>query len=265
MFVYSGSNTLATSRCYNNLSPIPRVTQGESPRPADIHLTISNTIPVYRSVLTSRTGTSTLASGDSLAPSADQDTTHLLICREGFQRNGYVPRPSACECGLSHRDLDLRRSAFRQDAGGIVNTKPGCGLKSKSGRTEGFAWRQRRTCAPTWHSALISPPGHHESDGKARPAHTHMWSDRQNRTRCGKGDSLTDVPARIGTWMSKTIIRAVKAETSSTGWVCGHSTLPVSRWMGSIAVRYSVTLDPAAAHCTLSVSVSIAVNTIRPN
>lgn len=76
--------------------------------------------------------------------------------------------------------------------------------------------------------------------------------------------ALTEVPARIGTWMSKTMIRAVKADASSTGWVCGHSTLPVSRWMGSIAVRYSVRLDPAAAHGTLSVSVSIAANTIRP-
>ncbi len=72
--------------------------------------------------------------------------------------------------------------------------------------------------------------------------------------------SLTDVPARMGTWMSKTMIRAVKADASATGSVGGHSTFPTSRWMGSIAVRYRVTLDPAAAHCTLSVSVSIAAS-----
>jgi hypothetical protein len=41
--------------------------------------------------------------------------------------------------------------------------------------------------------------------------------------------SLTEVPARIGTWMSKTMIRAVKAEASSTGALGEHNTLPTSR------------------------------------
>jgi hypothetical protein len=41
--------------------------------------------------------------------------------------------------------------------------------------------------------------------------------------------SLTEVPARIGTWMSKTMIRAVKAEASSTGTLGEHNTLPTSR------------------------------------
>jgi hypothetical protein len=63
--------------------------------------------------------------------------------------------------------------------------------------------------------------------------------------------------------MSKTMIRAVKAEASSTGALGEHNTLPTSRWMGSIAVRYSVTFDPAAAHCTLSDSVSIAASAVR--
>jgi hypothetical protein len=71
--------------------------------------------------------------------------------------------------------------------------------------------------------------------------------------------SLTDVPAKMGTWMSKTMIRAVKADTSAMGFVSGHSTLPTSRWIGSIAVRYRVTLDPAAAHCTLSASASVSI------
>jgi len=41
--------------------------------------------------------------------------------------------------------------------------------------------------------------------------------------------SLTDVPARIGTWISKTMIRAVKAEASSTRELGEHNTLPTSR------------------------------------
>ena len=49
--------------------------------------------------------------------------------------------------------------------------------KHKTGRTEGFAWRQRRTYALMWRSALISPPGHHENDGKARST----WLSDRNR------------------------------------------------------------------------------------
>lgn len=41
--------------------------------------------------------------------------------------------------------------------------------------------------------------------------------------------SLTELPARIGTWVSKTMIRAVKAEASSTGALGEHNTLPTSR------------------------------------
>ena len=116
--MYSESNSLAichvTTITYHQY--LTRRTKGPS-RLVVIHLTISNTIPVYPSALSSGAGTSTLASSDGLAPSADQDTTHLFICREGLQRNGQAPSPRACKCGLSHRDLDLRRSAFRQNTG----------------------------------------------------------------------------------------------------------------------------------------------------
>jgi hypothetical protein len=97
-------------------------------------------------------------------------------------------------------------------------------------------------------------------DLKKQKDKDRAWTQRISRF---KRLSLTDVPAKIGTWISKTIIRAVKADASAMGFVGGHSTLPTSRWMGSIAVRYKVTFDPAAAHCTLSASVSVSMAAIR--
>jgi len=94
------SHIIALLCHYNNLSPIsPYATQGGA------------------SCSHSSNDLQHDSSGDSFAPSADQDTTHLFIRREGLQRNGHVPSPRACECGLSHRNLDLRRSAFRQNTG----------------------------------------------------------------------------------------------------------------------------------------------------
>ena len=47
----------------------------------------------------------------------------------------------------------------------------------------------------------------------------------------------TDVPARMGTCMSKTIIRAVNTVASGIKFVGGHNTLPILRWMESTAVK----------------------------
>jgi hypothetical protein len=70
----------------------------------------------------------------------------------------------------------------------------------------------------------------------------------------------TDAPAVMGISISKTIIRAVKMVASGTGSVGGHKTLPIFKWTGSTAVKYSVALEPAAAHGTLSSSTSIATS-----
>lgn len=63
---------------------------------------------MYQLAKTSAACKSTLTSGDGLAPSADQDTTHLFIRSEGLQRNGNAASPGARKCSLSHRDLNLR-------------------------------------------------------------------------------------------------------------------------------------------------------------
>lgn len=59
--------------------------------------------------------------------------------------------------------------------------------------------------------------------------------------------------------MSNTMILAVNDAAIGIKSVVGHSTLPILRWIGSTAVRYSVAFVPAAAHGRLSDSVSIAM------
>lgn len=67
----------------------------------------------------------------------------------------------------------------------------------------------------------------------------------------------TDVPVVIGSWISNTMIRAVKTVANGTTSDGGHRTLPMLRWIGSMQVRYSVALVPAAAQGTLFSSTSI--------
>ena len=57
-----------------------------------------------------------LTSGDRLASSTNQDAAHFFVCGKRFQGNGGATRTRAREGSLSHRDLDLRRGAFRQNA-----------------------------------------------------------------------------------------------------------------------------------------------------
>lgn len=68
----------------------------------------------------------------------------------------------------------------------------------------------------------------------------------------------TEVPLVIGTWISKMMIRALNTVASGTRFPGEHRTLPILRWMGSIDVKYKVTLEPAAAHDTLLSSILIA-------
>lgn len=83
-------------------------------------------------------------------------------------------------------------------------------------------------------------------------------ANRNKPTADPKAEQRTDAPAVMGTCISNTMIRAVKTMASGTGSVGGQRTLPMLRCTGSIAVKYRVALDPAAAHGTLSSSTSIA-------
>ena len=69
----------------------------------------------------------------------------------------------------------------------------------------------------------------------------------------------TDVPAVIGTWMSKTMILALKVVMRGITSLGGHSTLPMLICRGSMAVRCKVTFEPAAAHSSFSSSDSMAM------
>lgn len=77
----------------------------------------------------------------------------------------------------------------------------------------------------------------------------HTWDRPRGRT---------DAPAVIGTWISKTMIRAVKTVASGTRFVGEHRTLPMLRLTGSTSIKLRVTLKPAAAQGAYSSSISIA-------
>jgi hypothetical protein len=49
-----------------------------------------------------------LTSSNRLTPSTDQDATHFLVYRKGFQGNDRAPCTRAPERSLSYRDLDFR-------------------------------------------------------------------------------------------------------------------------------------------------------------
>lgn len=105
---------------------------------------------------------------------------------------------------------------------------------------------------PALQEAWILKREHPENDGKAPPSRALEYSLLTGALR------HTDVPAVIGTWISKTMMRAVKLVTKGTTSVGGHNTLPMVICLGSTAVRCKVMFDPAAAHSSLSSSDSIA-------
>lgn len=72
------------------------------------------------------------------------------------------------------------------------------------------------------------------------------------------GPKRTEAPVVMGTWTSKTMILAVKLRARGITSDSGHSTLPMFKLTGSMAVKNSVTLAPAAAHCKSASSDWIA-------
>jgi hypothetical protein len=62
----------------------------------------------------------------------------------------------------------------------------------------------------------------------------------------------------MGSWMSNTMMRALKTVASGTSESGAHSTLPMSRLMASTFTRFRVTFEPSAAHGTPVSSYTIA-------
>lgn len=72
-----------------------------------------------------------LTSSDCLTPSTDQDATHFLVYRKGFQGNDRVPCTRAPERGLSYRNLDLRRGSSCQNPDKKALSSPRGQMKKK--------------------------------------------------------------------------------------------------------------------------------------
>jgi hypothetical protein len=164
-----------------------------------------------------------LTSSDRLPRSTDQDAAHFLVYRKGFQGNDRAPCTRAPERSLSYRDLNLGRGTFCQNPDKTALPLPreadekldkprvvlGDGTRSTVQRSVQFRYRR-------WDIARMMK---------------ELDLNKMHETWFGGSIfSLTEVPARIGTWMSKMMIRAVKAEASSTTGALGeHNTLPTSR------------------------------------
>lgn len=73
-------------------------------------------------------------------------------------------------------------------------------------------------------------------------------------------NAFTEAPAVMGICISKTMILAVNNAASGTNSVVGQSTLPILKFIGSMAVRLRVTFEPDAAHGTNASSSSIATH-----
>ena len=68
---------------------------------------------------------------------------------------------------------------------------------------------------------------------------------------------LTEVPAVMGIWISKTMILAVKEEVKGMMAPGRQRTLPIFSDIGSTPVRVRLTFDPEPVHGRISPSLSI--------
>jgi len=73
-----------------------------------------------------------------------------------------------------------------------------------------------------------------------------------------KTRKITEVPAVMGTSISKTIILAVNCFARGTTSDSEQSTLPMLRFTGSTDVKVRTTFEPEAAHGTDASSISMA-------